>query len=376
MSHHLLPAAATPQRGMACNIPGHPVMSVGQACGAMPATGQAAPPLSTPLPQQIWRPSPGAPLGKPLAVQAQLTHAMNAHSQMAASIDAARWASHQSAATSCRPGGQQLAMTPGPIGKPLSLSFPTAEAPAAPSVAPAARPAALPPAAASLQCSLAPVEAAAKLVGLPGGSCADLCFYALSLPLTIGQGPSHVQPWACGDHCTHPDVAPLHARVEYEPLSQAYELTILDGHGGLVDGHVYGKGATLRVGNGSCLRLGSAELCILLPQMSPGAPHVGDLPLPALPGAGQHAPPPMPTVQVAALLLKEAPENKSTIGELEAHARRVFPFYAISCPTHEQRHSWRSALEADMRQHPNTFACRARLSTEPGAGVVWCLIGI
>ena len=105
--------------------------------------------------------------------------------------------------------------------------------------------------------------------------------------------------------------------------------------------------------------------------MAQGAPPVSGPPLPNLPGAGQPAPPPLLPVQVAAHVLKDAPETKLSIGELEAQARRVYPHYASMATTFEQREAWRDALEAAMQQHPASFKCRPRVPTEPGAGQVW-----
>ena len=72
----------------------------------------------------------------------------------------------------------------------------------------------------------------------------SLTFYVREMPLTLGGGSSHVQPWAQGDHCMLPEdaqLAPLHARIDFEPLSRTYELTLLSSAGGMIDGHTYGK---------------------------------------------------------------------------------------------------------------------------------------
>lgn len=86
------------------------------------------------------------------------------------------------------------------------------------------------------------------MILVPSVSPFSLCFFASNLPLTIGKGPSHVQPWAYGDHCMLPDdsldysqFAPLYARLDFESLSRFYEITVLDEAGALIDGHVYGK---------------------------------------------------------------------------------------------------------------------------------------
>ena len=130
----------------------------------------------------------------------------------------------------------------------------------------------------------------------------------------------------------------------------------------------------MRLGSGSCMRLGSADFAILLPQLPPqGTPSVAGPPLLSIPGAGLPAPPSILPVQVAAHLLKEAPENKLTIGELEAEARRHYPYYSSSNGTPELRQAWRQALEAALREHPTTFTCRPRAANEPGAGAVWQL---
>ena len=131
------------------------------------------------------------------------------------------------------------------------------------------------------------------------------------------------------------------------------------------------QGATVRLGSGSCIRLDTAEFCILLPQMVQGVPPVTGPPLPSLPGAGQPAPPSMLPVQVAAHILKSAAETKLSIGELEAEARRIYPHYATTNTTFEERESWRDALEAAMQQHPASFKSRPRAAAEPGAGSVW-----
>ena len=119
------------------------------------------------------------------------------------------------------------------------------------------------------QQQLAPVDAAAKLQGLAGGSCPALCFYASQLPVTVGRGAVHASPFAYGTHCSisqDPALAETEASIEFEPLSRTYELRLLGKNEAMVDGHVYPAGALLRLGSGSCVRIGDAEFCVLLPQ--------------------------------------------------------------------------------------------------------------
>ena len=119
------------------------------------------------------------------------------------------------------------------------------------------------------QQQLAPVDAAAKLQGLGGGSCPTLCFYASQLPLTVGRGAVHASPFAFGTHCPispDPALSETEAAIEFEPLSRTYELRLVGKNDALVDGHVYRAGALLRLGSGSCVRIADAEFCVLLPQ--------------------------------------------------------------------------------------------------------------
>ena len=106
-----------------------------------------------------------------------------------------------------------------------------------------------------------PVEAAAKLVSLPGS--VHLCHYATSLPLTIGRGASHAQQWAAGDHLFLADEAASeeHLLLHFEPHSRAYELHILGHAGARVDGYDHPRSAVIRLGSGSCVRVGSQEFC-------------------------------------------------------------------------------------------------------------------
>ena len=154
--------------------------------------------------------------------------------------------------------------------------------------------------------SNAPLESVAKLVGLPTGSFPSFVFYATHLPCTIGRGAPHVRLWAHGDHAMvteDTNVSRVHASIEFEPLSRTYELRVLGKRGALVDGHACVSGSAMRLGSGSCVRIGEAEFCVLLPLAAPqGQPrpvHRG-LPLPPLPHAGSELPPQLTLQQLAA----------------------------------------------------------------------------
>lgn len=255
-----------------------------------------------------------------------------------------------------------------------------APAPAAPVAAAvaAAQPAAAahaPAPAAAAGPTSGPVAASLKVAGLPCGSCPGLCFYASDLPITLGRGPSHVQPWAYGDHIMlGPDqrTSSKHVVISFEPLSRTYELTVLGRRAVRVDGDEYKTGAVVRLGSGSCLRVGDCELVVLMPQ-APRGPGPPPLPLPALPGAGGPAPPPLPLVDLALCALRSAPGGKLTVCEIEAWVRRVYP-QVQSAAVGEARVKWRAALLAALEaQPPAVCAARSRVAGEPGAGPVWQL---
>ena len=120
-----------------------------------------------------------------------------------------------------------------------------------------------------------PIEAYAKLVGLPTGTCPGLRFYATSLPLTIGSGAMHVQSWAHGDHCMvgqDAAVATAHLELIFEPLSLSHEVRVLGEAGVRIDGVHYGRKALVRVVSGSTVRIGAYEIAILFPHPARGTP--------------------------------------------------------------------------------------------------------
>ena len=193
-----------------------------------------------------------------------------------------------------------------------------------------------------------PIEAAAKLVSLPGS--AHLCFYATSLPLTIGRGASHVQPWAAGDcvHLADDSLSLVHLIFLFDAHSRTYELRVVGRSGALIDGYEYKRSAVVRLGSGSCVKIGAQEFCVLLPQLPRGAAPPAR-PLPALPGAGSRAPPPLPLIAIAVQALREADGHALSLGEIEAYIRRAYPHVASSTVGARAHKAWRAALEAELR---------------------------
>ena len=222
-----------------------------------------------------------------------------------------------------------------------------------------------------------PVEAAAKLVGLPCGSCPNLCFYATSLPITIGSGPSHVQPWGFGDHCmTAPDVgiSSVHLRLIFEPRSRTYELQVMGSSGARVDGHEYATGTLVRLTSGSCVRIGGQEICVLFP-----LPTKGPTPLKAaasaLPAVRATGPPQLGIPELAVCALSEATGFVLSSGEIEQWIRHMYPYVAqtIVCPS-PACDAWRASLEAALESKRDVFVARDREPGERGAGPVWRLV--
>ena len=162
------------------------------------------------------------------------------------------------------------------------------------------------PVPAPIPSSIAPLESVAKLVGLPTGCFPSFVFYATHLPFTIGRGAPHVRLWAHGDHAMvteDTNVSRVHASIEFEPLSRTYEMRVLGKRGALVDGHACVSGSAMRLGSGSCVRIGEAEFCVLLPLAAPQGqtrPVYRGLPLPPLPHAGSELPPQLTLQQLAA----------------------------------------------------------------------------
>ena len=101
-----------------------------------------------------------------------------------------------------------------------------------------------------------------------------------------------------------PSISRVHATLAFEPSSRTYELSVLGRAGATVDGHRLQKGAVVRVGNGSCVRIGRAEFCVLMPARLPNPPPpTATLALPALAGAGTSAEPALPPVRPPVLRL-------------------------------------------------------------------------
>ena len=217
----------------------------------------------------------------------------------------------------------------------------------------------------------APLEAVAKIVGLPGGCCPALCYYATKLPLAVGRGASHVQPWAYGDYLLLPEdsVAHMHLLISFEPQSRTYEL-LVNGPGTRVDGYDYARGAVVRLGSGSCVRIGQHEFCVLLPQQTIGAPRPRPLPLPALPGAGGPELPPLPLVAIAVQALREAPGGILSLGEIEQFIKRAYPAVRVS---RNDASKWRIELEAELRSRPAVCEPRQRTADQAGGGTAWAL---
>ena len=201
-------------------------------------------------------------------------------------------------------GGRGAGGRGGAVGAPPGgVPTPATAAAAARAAVDTAATAPLSAAAAAVAAMRAPVEAVAKLHGLAAGSCPDLAFFATSFPLAIGRGAAHALPWASGAHCmvdADPSISRVHATLAFEPSSRTYEFSVLGRAGATVDGHRLQKGAVVRVGNGSCVRIGRAEFCVLMPARLPNPPPpTATLTLPAIAGAGTPAEPAPPLATLA-----------------------------------------------------------------------------
>eukprot|EP00900_Chrysochromulina_parva_P022080 jgi/Chrpa1/4505/Chrysochromulina_OHIO_Genome00013771-RA len=220
-----------------------------------------------------------------------------------------------------------------------------------------------------------PIEAYAKLVGLPTGTCPGLRFYATSLPLTIGSGAMHVQSWAHGDHCMvgqDAAVETAHLELIFEPLSLSHEVRVLGEAGVRIDGVHYGRKALVRVVSGSTVRIGAYEIAILFPHPARGTPPP-PLPMPALAGAGGDAPPPMGLADLATNALRDTPGGLLTLGEVEEWARRVYPHVRASCQGPARREEWRANMMRALQARPDLVVERERHSSEHGKGLVFQL---
>ena len=220
-----------------------------------------------------------------------------------------------------------------------------------------------------------PIEAYAKLVGLPTGTCPGLRFYATSLPLTIGSGAMHVQSWAHGDHCMvgqDAAVATAHLELIFEPLSLSHEVRVLEEPGVRIDGVHYGRKALVRVVSGSTVRIGAYEIAILFPHPARGTPPP-PLPIPALAGAGGDAPPPMGLAELATNALRDTAGGLLTLGEVEEWARRVYPHVRASCQGPARREEWRASMMRALQARPDLVVERERHSSEHGKGLVFQL---
>ena len=181
---------------------------------------------------------------------------------------------------------------------------------------------------------------------------------------------------AQGDHVliAEEDASDTHLVLVFEPLSRTYELTVVGQSGARVDGYDYSRRATVRLGSGSCVRVGKQEFCVLLPQLPRGAPPPSR-PLPALPGAGGPGPPPLPLVAIAVQALREAQGHVLSLGEIEHFIRRAYPHVANTTVGARACKTWRVALEAELRARPSVCTSRDRRTSELGSGPVWLLSG-
>ena len=164
----------------------------------------------------------------------------------------------------------------------------------------------------------------------------------------------------------------IHLIIYFEPKSRMYELRAIGQAGVRVDGCNYLPDAVVRLGSGSCVRVGAQEFCVMLPQLPSGEPPP-IRPLPALPGAGNSAPPTLPLVAIAVQALREAPGHVLSIGEIELWIRRAYPHVANTIVGARARKAWCAALELELRGRPAVCVSRDRLRTEHGAGHVWYL---
>ena len=130
----------------------------------------------------------------------------------------------------------------------------------------------------------------------------------------------------------------------------------------------------MRLGSGSCVKVGGFEFCVLLPQQPRGAAPAARA-IPALPGAGTLNPCPLPLVAVAVQALRETPNHCLSLGEIEQYIRRVYPHVAKGTLVSDGKAcaSWRAELEEELRKRPNVCVCRGRQPGERGVGEVWCL---
>ena len=270
-------------------------------------------------------------------------------------------------------GGRGVAVGAPPGGVPTPATAAAAARAAAVDTAAVAAPLSAAAAAEKLAAMRAPVEAVAKLHGLAAGSCPDLAFFATSFPLAIGRGAAHALPWASGAHCmvdADPSISRVHATLAFEPSSRTYELSVLGRAGATVDGHRLQKGAVVRVGNGSCVRIGRAEFCVLMPARLPNPPPpTATLTLPALAGAGTSAEPALPLAALAEHALASAPAGRLSLGEVALWLRRCFPAYAAR-PVAQLCGELRDALEGRgaVTEHA------ARGEKEANSGAVWARI--
>ena len=131
----------------------------------------------------------------------------------------------------------------------------------------------------------------------------------------------------------------------------------------------------MRLGSGSCVRIGQAEICIMLPlavTVGQARPIVRGLPLPPLPGAGTDQPPTFDLTQLAAHALSRPPHRLS-LGEIEQWARHAFPAIRKQTPPGPKALEWRHAMVAAMEEQPTVFELVDERGGkgEVGKGEVW-----
>ncbi|KAJ1861474.1 hypothetical protein LPJ78_005309 [Coemansia sp. RSA 989] len=116
----------------------------------------------------------------------------------------------------------------------------------------------------------APVQAYAKLEG-PG-----FCYYVRTLDVTLGRSSGAGVDIALGDSKA---VSRRHAKIQYNFLSQSFELQVLGKNGCLVDDQYYARGQGVALRHRMVVQIGDTEFTFLLPRAAmPAAPKLSAMP--------------------------------------------------------------------------------------------------
>ncbi|KAI9475254.1 fork head domain-containing protein, partial [Coemansia mojavensis] len=210
-------------------------------------------------------------------------------------------------------------------------------------------------------------QAYAKLEG-PG-----FCYYVRTLDVTLGRSSGAGVDIALGDSKA---VSRRHAKIQYNFLSQSFELQVLGKNGCLVDDQYYARGQGVALRHRMVVQIGDTEFTFLLPRAAmpaapklsamPAEPH-GACPRPATePQRDTYAKPTYSYASLIAQAINSTAEAKITLSGIYAYIMANYPYYK-----HAQN-GWQNSIRHNLSLN-KAFVRVQRASNEPGKGSYWAI---